>query len=939
MEPERWQTIRDLFERAVELPVAERSAFVERAGGSDAALCWQVASLLAADDGVASSFLEEPVLGDGVEAATVVRAWQVGRRIGRYRLLTRLADGGMSSVYLALRDDDEFEQRVAIKVFGYSVERRDLLRRFRAERQILASLVHPNIARLLDGGTTGEGLPYIVMEYIEGKPIDVYCDRHRLSVDERLELFETLCAGVRFAHRHLIVHRDLKPSNILVTAEGVPKLLDFGIAKLLDPTPSDPVGPTVTGQRLMTPHYASPEQIEGRAITTASDVYALGVLLYQLLTGYLPYRLAERLPREVEQAVLEQEPERPSAAIGRGERSAGTAAAAESVSRARRARPRELRRRLAGDLDAIVLMALRKEPERRYGSAAQLGDDIQRYRRGRPVVAKRDTLGYRTRKFVRRHRLGVSVASGFVVLVMAGTVVLALLASRLAAERDQVRRERDNAMATAGFLEEIFDVTGSSAERGEGVTARELLDKSAERLGREPPDQPEIEAALSTTIGSLYHKLGLYEQAEPLLVRALELRRGLPATDDREVAASLHELGLLRAHQRRFAAAEPLLRRALGLRRQALGDEHLAVAESLSALGLAHGVNGDLARARPLFEEALALRRKLLDPEHQLVAVSLAEMGRVHRYAGELVQAEELYRESLRITRKLRGDTHLEVAQRLGFLAVVLRLQGDLDAAEVVALESLEIARKVFGEEHPGLAEPLDSLAAVRILRGDPAAAEPLLRESLRLQREYLGESHPDLAGTMSYLGEVAREQGELTVAERWHAEAWQLLESSFGSEHPWSGIQLVSLAAVLRDQGRLDDAGPLFQRAIHFLRARLDEAHPWFGEALLEQGQLELVRDAPGTAEPLLRRSLEILGAAYGEEHWRSAQARSIYGSCLAALERFTDAEPLVVSGYETLAAQRGPSHRLSLAARERIRALYTAWGRPDPSRSEEEL
>jgi serine/threonine protein kinase len=552
VDPERWRRVEEILGAALELPPEERRSFAERASRGDGELLAEVLSLLAADAG-AGAFLGRPLLSPTGEppAEEEEPAW-IGRTIGPYRLVRRLGEGGMSAVYLAVRSEEQFQQQVAVKLIRAGVAGAEQLRRFRTERQILARLNHPGIARLFDGGTTPEGLPYFVLEYVDGEPIDRYCDRRRLSVAERLGLFRTVCEAVHYAHQNLVVHRDLKPGNILVTAEGVPKLLDFGIAKPLPPEPAAAgAAPTAAWLRLLTPEYASPEQIQGKPVTTATDVYSLGVLLYKLLTGHLPYRLEERTPQAIERAILEREPIRPSAAVGRGADAgspdaAGSARAeAEAVSGLRGVRPRQLRRQLAGDLDNMVLKALRKEPQRRYGSVEQFSEDVRRHLERRPVEAHPSSLAYRTRKFLRRSRLALGVAAAFVLVLVAALVLLALQSVRAA------ERERDHAREVARFLEEVF-----CSDRPAAVAA-------------EAGPEGEVQAALRQTLDRILRDLGDLDRAETLL----GLGRCLGAAGRRR-------------------EAEPLLVEALAVRRRMLPGGHPAVAEAQRALE-------ECRRARP----------------------------------------------------------------------------------------------------------------------------------------------------------------------------------------------------------------------------------------------------------------------------------------------------------------------------------------------------
>ena len=421
MAPKRWERIKQVLEECLERPPEERTAYLDGACGEDREMRREVESLVSSYES-AGDLLEEPALGRGEEPEPCE-----GRQVGPYRILREIGEGGMARVYLAVRADDAAERQVAIKLVKRGMDFEFILRRFRHERQILASLDHPNIACLVDGGTTEDGVPYFVMEHIQGRPIDEHCDAHRLTIPARLQLFRTVCAAVEHAHQRGIVHRDIKPGNILITAEGTPKLLDFGIAKVLNPESwTGSFDPTATIMRLMTPEYASPEQVRGEMVTAATDVYSLGVLLYELLTGHRPYRLPSRAPHELARAICEAEPERPSTAVRRievitrapfGTRDAVTP---ERVSDTRGTHPDRLRRVLAGDLDNIVLMAMRKEPPRRYGSAGELAEDLQRYLERRPVKARKDTAAYRAGKLIQRHRRGaVAAALAIPVLVLA----------------------------------------------------------------------------------------------------------------------------------------------------------------------------------------------------------------------------------------------------------------------------------------------------------------------------------------------------------------------------------------------------------------------------------------------------------------------------------------------------------------------------------------
>jgi serine/threonine-protein kinase len=667
------------------------------------------------------------------------------RRIGSYRLLRELGRGGFGSVFLAARADEEYQKLVAIKVMrGADADEREVVRRFRRERQILAALEHPNIARLLDGGTTEDGLPYLVMEYVEGVSVNEYCDGRGLPVSERLRIFQTICAAVAFAHRNLIVHRDLKPSNILVTADGVPKLLDFGIAKLVSPAISGAA--TATGFA-MTPEYASPEQVRGELVTTASDVYALGVVLYELLTGRRPYRLRTHQPFEVLRAICEDEPEKPSTAVGRRqEASYGDPAATvvlDKLQGAHDAARAKLRRRLAGDLDNIVLMALRKEPQRRYRSVEALSDDVGRHLDGRPVLARKGTASYRAWKFVHRHTLGVAAAALLLLLLVGFAVAMTIQSARLARERDRAAQERDKAEKVSGLLVDLFKVFDPGEAKNSSVTPREILDRGTERVRGELKDNPEVQATLLDTLGRVYMSLGSYDQSEGLLRAALETRKRVLGAQNVDVAATMNALAAVLYYKGDYAGAETLWRQTLTLRRALLGNEHPDVAATMSNLAAIRYQRGDYSGAEELWRETLTLRRRALGDEHPEVADTMNNLADVLEAKGDHARAEALHRQTLTMKRKLLGDDHPEVATTMKNLAGVLANNGDYPGAESLYRQALAIQRKALPQGHPDIAESESALAACLIRLKQYGEAESLLLDAYPILRAKRSDRYP----------------------------------------------------------------------------------------------------------------------------------------------------------------------------------------------------
>jgi len=628
---DRWQQIDTLFAAALERPADERTAFLRASCGQDPSLYHEVLALLASDTEAASVLGESatdfaaPLLPGLQEALGSETDLPAGARVGPYRIEGLLGRGGMGRVYLAERADGAFEKRVALKVVKRGMDTDEVLARFRRERQLLAGLDHPHIARLLDGGATEDGRPYLVMECVEGEPITAYADRHRLPLDARLALFEQIAEAVAYAHRNLVVHRDLKPSNILVTEDGQAKLLDFGIAKLLG---DDDAAHTREGLRLLTPEYAAPEQVRGEAVTTATDVYALGVLLYELMTGRRPCDLAGPGLLARERALLHAEPPRPSAAL------VPEAAAARATT------PERLRRRLNGDLDTIVLKALRREPERRYASVGALREDLRRAQRGLPVEARPESALYRAGKFVRRHRLGVAAATAFVLLLAGSVVALGLQQRQTARERDRAEAARARAEQTAGFLEGLFDAADPFApERLDTLRARDLLARGQAAAERDLAEQPLLQAQLLGAIGRAYTRLGLYAEAEAVLRRAL-------------------------------------VREALAINRAALGDDHPAVAFNVARRAQIYHARGDHAAAVEDQREALRIFEARFGAGSLHVALAQASLGGCLADLGRYAEAEAQLQASLAALREMHDDEHPRVQGVQRRLAALYEAQG-----------------------------------------------------------------------------------------------------------------------------------------------------------------------------------------------------------------------------------------------------------------------
>ncbi|NOT63703.1 MAG: serine/threonine protein kinase [Acidobacteria bacterium] len=884
MSPERWRRIDELFRTAADRSPVEREAYLTQACDGDETLRREVMDLL--DHETGDAFFEVPIQRAANAVTTKPLNEQtdemIGQRIGSYRLTRLIGRGGMGAVYEAVRDDAQFEQRVAVKLIRRGMDSEFVRTRFLRERQILAGLDHPYIARLFDGGATRDGLPYFVMEFVAGEPITDYCRTHTLSLNEKLHLFRDVCAAVQHAHQNLVVHRDLKPGNILVTEDGTPKLLDFGIAKLLTPEVGEALTRTETSLRMMTPDYASPEQVRGEPITTATDVYALGAVLYELLTGQRPHQFRTLTPREIERAICLDEPRLPSACETARQRG-GETASTKTISASFRFSfsPSPLR----GDLDNIVMMALRKEPARRYQSVEQFSEDIRRHLDGLPVVARKDTFRYRASKFARRHKVVVAL----IALLALFAVGMTWQAWRAARERDRANQEAATARAVTQSLVSVFEFADPGTAKGNAITAKELLDQGAEKGVRELQGQPVVQARLMDTLGGLYVRIGVYDRAQALMEESLTLRRQTLGAEHADVAESLHHLAALAFERGDYATAETQFRAALAMRRKLLGAQHLDVADSMTNLGQALLARGKFAEAEPLIRDALKLRRQQLAPEHKDIAASLHALGRVLSEQGKFAEAAEMYRQTLAIHRQVYGGEHPLVAGSLSNVAVMLQELGDYQGAEPLFREALAMRRKLLGEAHPDVALAYANLASVLQDKRAYVEAEQCYRQALALRRKLFGEGHLKLTITMNNLATLLAAKGDWAGCETLHRQTLAIRRKELGEQHPETATSLYNIANTLYHKG-----------------------------AYLETEKLD-------------RQALAIYQKSLTPEHWMIQRSRSQLGAGLTKLKRFREAEAELLAGYEGLKAARGAQHELTRTAASRLVELYEAWGKPD--------
>ncbi len=809
----------DLLGRALAITADERGPWLRAQCGADDALHDLVARLLR----IAESTSDPTWLREGLAAPGLVLTAKPldgpaapGDVIGQYRVAEELGRGGMAVVYRAERADAAFETPVALKMLRYGHSSKEAIARFAEECRILARIRHPRIASLLDAGVTPAGLPYFVMERVEGISIDRYVEEQRLPLSQRLRLFVQVAQAVEFAHRNLVVHRDIKPSNILVTAEGQAKLLDFGIAKVS--TPDDTSNATLTGQRFLTPAWASPEQLRGLPVATASDVYQLGMLLYLLTTGQTPRGGASSDPAVVARTLEETVTTRPSVAVAN--------ASSESIERAFGVPAARLQRRLKGDLDTIVMRALDLDPERRYPSAEALIDDIERFSTGRPIKARPNSAFYLFSKLVQRHQWTSLAVATLAVVTLGFAVLMSFQARRLAMERDRANSEAELAKQVSQFLKDVFKVSDPSQARGSHVTARELLDKLAGEIDQRLPEPSAKKAELHMTVGQVYRGLGLYKEAEPHYRNALEIYRHLPTGGGVAELSAQADLGVLLREEGRLDEAQTLLESTLQARKQLLGPEHpdtLTVMHNLAAIMTDRQDN---AKVEPVLRELYAVRTRVLGPDHIDTLRTLINLAVTEKRLNRLDDAERDLRTAVDgLTRTLGRDNPSTLAARVNLAALLTGEDGQSEGERMLE-EVLADSDRVLGADSTLSQVALQNLAIVYEGRKEFGEAEKLYRRSLASLLRTVTVDHPQVINTQHNLGLV------LAVQNKELDGAAVLLQTSLASARRVQGEDSPLVARGLAALAILAERRGQRREAITQLRAAVD--HGFDGPALL---------------------------------------------------------------------------------------------------------
>jgi eukaryotic-like serine/threonine-protein kinase len=840
MDTDRWQRIQTLFHQAVDLPEEDLPAFLKAACNGDGSLIADVQAMLEADS-KGDSLLDHDMANVAHQMLAADSAAPVAKEFGPYVVKELLGEGGMGVVYLAERKD--LGNLVAIKILRdawLSPARRE---RFASEQRMLAQLNHPSIARLYDADTLPDGTPWFVMEYVEGMPITDYCQKYNCSIERRLQLFRQICEAVQYAHAHAVIHRDLKPSNIFVKPDGGVRLLDFGIAKQIQDLDSS-VDQTRTVMRMMTPAYASPEQIRGNSVGVQTDVYSLGVILYQLLADCLPFDFSNLATAEAAAIIASHEPGKPSTKA----QSLGA-----TVSKAAWA-----------DLDVLCLTAMHKDLQRRYQSVEALVRDINHYLSGEPLEARPDSVSYRLGKFVKRNQSTVSaVAAVFVVVV--GLVVFFTV--RLTKARNAALSEAARTQRIQSFMMNLFEGGDETTGPADDMRVITLIDRGTQQA-RALDGEPAVQAELYQTLGSIYQNLGKLETAEKLINTSLEQRKKLFGQDSAEVAETLMQLSLVRDYQAQYDEAESIARQALEMSKRHLSPDHPQVAKATSALGKILEDRGEYDKAIPVLEEAMRLQTKPEGPTPELSG-TISELANCHFYAGHYDISNSLNLRALTMDRELYGDRHPHISDDLINLGAIQAEKSQYAQAEKYYREGLDIIQSFYGKDHPETASALTMIARVLIPQNRLSEAESMLREALEIEERVYGKVHPRVASTLNEMGTIARQQGKFKDAEADYTRMADIYREVYNGKHYYIGIALANLGGVYGEQKQYARAENFYRQALQMYGQTLPPDHQNVGITKVRLGRALLLQHRYSDAETESRGGYEILLKTNPDAHW----------------------------------------------------------------------
>ncbi len=880
MDNQQWEKIKALFNEALNMPAAEREDWLLQNVADDKEIYHQVLHLLETDGEQNSSITHAVASG----LRTLISAQfsiRKGDRLGAYEIIELLGEGGMGAVYEARRVDEEFQQCVAIKLIHAASVNSLTLQCFQTERQILANLNHPNIARLLDGGTTEQGLPYLVMEFVEGKPIIEYCQHNRLNIELRLKLFLQVCDAVRYAHENLIVHRDIKPANILVSAEGQVKLLDFGIAKILQgDSPTLAASDTRSEVRLLTPENATPEQVLGQAITTRTDVYALGNLLYQMMTEQKLFDFEQENRLALEHLICQQTPQKPSQSIS----PQFSLLQKKALSRVNNSTAK-LKKSLQGDLDTIILKALQKEPERRYQSVEQLIDDVQRHLKKFPIRARPDSLACRAGRFFQRNRLLASVASLFAVSVVIFIIVVLIQSNALKKQTARALLEADNARQISDFMIGIFKSSDPNVNAGETLSARQLLDNGQQKIDA-LDDKPLLQSRMLLTIGRVYQKLGDYDRALEFIKRAVKLIDNNPQAD--------------------------ILLRDIMITNRADLEFEL----------------GDYSAAEASYRESLALLTMLKQPDEDLIINSQLGLVAALTELSQNAEALPIQQQLLKRQIEKHGENSAEAGEAWTYLGQVLRKLSRHDEAEAALKKGLVVKRAAYGNHHLETAHTLNQLARTLTFTRKYDEAEKYALEGLQIRRDIHKTDNVEIAASLGNLAHIKTAAGQYSEAVKYRLQSLNMIKSIFGESHPYVPGTLGSLASLYRKSGQLDKAVETYRQSIAGFEKLSHESTIQWASPLCGLGQTYLDLEQPADALPRLQQCQAIRINLLPAGSWEIGASQNQIGTAYRDLKQFDQAEKYWLNAFKIYRSSLKADDEKLTKLKQQLFKLYQSRG-----------
>lgn len=911
-----WEKINELFAKALELDEKNRIEFLKQNCGNDKQLFDEIISLINEDEKI------HPLLDK--KASELINVEEklnfIGQQIGNYKLIKEIASGGMGTVFLAERCDGIFEQKVALKIIKPGLSTIPIIRRFQHERQILANLQHPNIAKLFDGGVTDDRRPFFTMEYVDGIPIDDYCDQQKLTIAQRLKLFIKVCETVQYAHNNLVIHRDLKPSNILIQNDGTIKLLDFGISKVLSAEADNHDLPTITQAEinLLTPEYSSPEQIKNSSISVSTDVYSLGLILFKLLSGKSAHEFNSRTFNEFEKVICEQTIPKPSTVITNSN---------NEVFDNRKIHFVKLKKLLNGDLDNICQMALRKEPERRYASVEMLAYDIERYLNNLPILARKESFSYSAKKFIIRHKKAV-IANIALFIIINGLIFYYTI--QLKEQRDKANLEAKKSLQISDFLQNLFLVSDPDESKGKTITAMELLDNGASQLRSSLIDEPEVKSQLLSTIGNVYTNLGLYNSAEEIYNEIKNFPNKEKLSDETYIS-TLINLGSLFRIKGEYDKAKKILFETLDLCKQKFDENNLLTGDCYLNIAGYYYETGDFKNSRIYYQMAEKVFTSSSELNEEKIAQTAYDLGVLEFDNGNLEKADSLYRKALNIEIKLEGELNTVVATYQNELASVLRHTGKFDEAKELYEKVLSTRILLLGEEHPEVALTYNHLSRLYYNQEMFKEAEPLARKALEIRLKVFSEDHPEVSASRSSLAGTLIGLKKYKEAEELYRLAYNATLKKLGEKHPYAPALLGNIGNALMEQEKYDEAEKCILESIEMLNKIPDFRQTYKSGRIILLAKLYNRTKKFTKAEELLRKEIIYLKNKKIDDEWLIGVAKSELGYSLFKQSKDLEAEGYLIDGYNELKVKKGKSSSYAKQSLKKIIDFYKSKNRQD--------